>query len=148
MHVASQNLGVGFIKFLKIGNDSAEGFESLSRLEITDVLAEKHLWPNSQGNGVLEMGADGEKVSRLLTAVPNADGQRRVTARPPQDLLPPQQHSSEGIIHVAHNWPVMHQEQVSNAGEPFESLVLIGANWFVAQIAAGRDYGKLKSVQE
>ena len=45
---------------------------------------------------------------------------------------------------MADNRPVVNEEKIGNATQPIQRFQLIGANRFIAQIAAGGDDGKIQ----
>ena len=50
----------GVVEFFKIGDDPSESVMRLFRLQITDMLADKNLRADGQGDGVFQVRADGE----------------------------------------------------------------------------------------
>ena len=52
----------GVVEPLEVGDDAAEGLEGLVGFQVADVLADEDLRPHGEGDGVLQMGADGEDV--------------------------------------------------------------------------------------
>ena len=76
------------------------------------------------------------------------DWQRRITAGAAQDQLAIQHDADDGIIYVPHDGPVMNQEQVGDAAQPFQGFALINADRLVAQVAARGHDGKRKFGQQ
>ena len=60
MRVGGNEGGAGFVEALEVGDDAAEGFERLVGFQVADVLADEDLGADGEGDGVLQMGADGE----------------------------------------------------------------------------------------
>ena len=145
--------GAGFVEGLEVGNDAAEGVEGLVGFQVADVLADEDLGAHGEGDGVLQVGADGE--DRMANGRwPMADGrgeldwQRGVAAGAAQDQFAAHHHARDGVVHVPDDGAVVDEEQIGNAAEAFEGFVLVGANGLVAQVAARGHDGKAERGQE
>ena len=58
--VGGDDGGAGFVEGLEVGDDAAEGIEGLVGFQVADVLADEDLGAYGEGDGVLQVGADGE----------------------------------------------------------------------------------------
>jgi len=61
---------------------------------------------------------------------------RRITAGAPEDQFAAANNPRHRVIHGSDDRPVVDKENVGDSAEPIQRLVFIGANRFVAQIAA------------
>ena len=72
--------GAGFVETLEVGDDAAEGVEGLVGFQVADVLADEDLGAHGEGDGVLQVGADGEDGGNgrwqmaMQMALPMAEG--------------------------------------------------------------------------
>ena len=98
------------------------------------------MFSDRQGDRVFQMRAHGQAVRERLLAM---DGKRRISARPPENEFPPQNHPEDGIVDVPDDRPVVDEKKIRNAGKTNQRLPLVDADRFVRQIAAGRDNGKI-----
>ena len=85
------------------------------------------------------MRADGQR-SGLRRAKMN--GRRGITARAPEDEFTVAGHADHGIIDMADDGPIVHEETVGHAVQTREGFGSIGADGFVGQISTGRDHGE------
>ena len=68
--VGGDDGGAGFVEGLEVGDDAAEGFVGLVGFQVADVLADEDLGADGEGDGVLQVGADGETIGALVRAWP------------------------------------------------------------------------------
>ncbi len=71
-----------------------------------------------------------------------------VAAGPAQDQLAAHDDAHDGIIHVPDDGAVVDQEEVGDVAEAFEGFVFIGADRFVAEVAAGGHDGEAEPGEE
>ena len=153
VQVANHQARLGVVKRLQVRHCPAESRVSLPRLQVADVLADERLATNRQGYGILQMRAYGQyrrRVSRILRGgarlglVPHRQrhGQRRVAAGAPQHQFAVQHNANHRIVHVTDDGPVVDQEDIGDAMQPFQRFPLVGTERLVAEIAAGGDNGK------
>ena len=100
------------------------------------MLAEDDAGFGAQRHGRLEVAADGEDARRNALR----DNRRRVAARAPQHHRPPGNDADDGIVHRPHDRPVMNQEQIGDAAEAPDGLMLVDADRLVRTVAAGGDH--------
>jgi len=80
--------------------------------------------------------ADGEQCWHACVEI---DRKRREAARAPQYQLAPAHLADDRIVDMAKNGAVVHQEQVGDAVEANERLVLVGADRLLGKVSAGGD---------
>ena len=111
------------------------------------MLADEDLRPDGQGDGVLEMRADrqhGMARSRSRTAqgARELNGQRGIAAGAAQNQFAPRHQAHDGIVHMPDDGAVMDQKEIGDAAKAVQGLVFVGADGFIAQVAAGGHDGK------
>ena len=126
--VTRHGSGLVLVDALQVADHLVECFERLRCLEIADVLAHEDVAADRNGDCVLEMGAHREH-RRGFVLHPHRE--RSVAARPPDNGLPSQDHARHGVVHMPGDRPIVHQEQVGDAEEPFGGLVLVRADRLV-----------------
>jgi len=77
------------------------------------VLTEEDLRTDGGGNRVLLVCTDGQHRPQLAL---DLDGQRRESAGAAEHQLAAAHLAHDGIVHMAQDRPVVHQEQVRDAG--------------------------------
>jgi hypothetical protein len=60
VRIGGDDGGARLVEGLEVGDGAAEGFEGLVRFQVADVLAEEDLLAYAEGNGVLQVRADGQ----------------------------------------------------------------------------------------
>ncbi len=159
MQIGGDNLRPGVVKFLKIRDNAAKGGVRLLRFQITNVLADENLVANGERDGVFQMRTNGQNgvrssefgvrsfvgASALASRIPHStictpqlDGQRRVAAGAAQDQFAVEHDTHNRIVHMPDNGTIMDEKNVGDAAQPFQGFAFVGANRFVAQVAAGR----------
>ena len=145
MRVARHGLGRDIVERGQIPADPAEGFVRGGRFQIADVLADEDIVPEAERNGVFQMRAHGQhRIERLG----DVNGQGRVTARAAHDLLATEEDANDGIIDVADDGPVVHEEGVGDAVQTLDRFGIVDANRLVGEISAGGDDGKTEFAHE
>src|SRR5262249_17111004 len=102
-----------------------EGTGCFFRFEISNVLADNDtptvICRDSQRDRVFQMRACSNSC-RQCSVYRNR--QRRISARPADDLRPFEKIADDRIIDMAADWPVVHQKEVCDFAETFEGIVL------------------------
>src|SRR5208283_1608465 len=139
MEIAGNGLGLETVEAAEIGNGALEGAASLERIEVADVLAEKNVLADGNGDGVLQMAADGEHGRQ---AVAHANAERGVATGAAENSGASAGKTNDGIVAGAHDRPVVHQKTVGDVFEASGRFVIRNRDGFVAAVAAGRDQRK------
>ena len=136
MQIGDDRFGRGVKQSFQIAHDAIERFDGLRRLEIAQMLADEHIRSRGDGHGALQMRADGDEARRVLG---QPDRQRRIPTRAAQNHLAPRHDPHDGVVDVAQDGPVVHQERVGDARQAHDGVALVRADRFVRQVAARRD---------
>ena len=127
----------------EVGHRRLEGGLRARVLHVAEVLRDEHLVAEAQGDGVLELGADREQRRRLASARRKrrqAQRQRRVAAGAAQQPRRAGDPAHHAVVGVAGDRPVVDQEAVGDAAQPFDRLVLGGDDGLLGEVAAGRHH--------
>ena len=115
------------------------------RLEIADMLAEEHLASDADGDGVLQVRAEGQHLAQRF---PHHDRQGRISASAAHHDFAAVLHARHGIVAGPHDGAIVHGEAIGNAAQAFGSFVIVGGDRFVAQVSAGGDDRKSAAFQQ
>ena len=126
--------------------------ERLGGLQITNVLTKKNVMASCGCNRIFDVRTYREdrrlgSLSGVRRPSP-AYGQGCVAACASQHQLPSQHDADDRIVDMAGNRSVVHQENVSNVGEPVERVMFLRAQRFINSVATGGHHRKPQSVQQ
>ena len=110
--------------------------EGLGVGEVADMLADKSLAPAREGQRRLEMAAAGEHARAVGAEV---DRLGHKAARPAQKGRCAVDDLHHAVVGAHHNVAVMGDDQVGDAGEPRQRLVIADDQRLAARIGAGGD---------
>ena len=149
VRVGGDDGGMGFVEGLEVGNDAAEGFERLVGFQVADMLAGEDLGADGEGDGVLELGADGEDGMangrwQMADGGWKLDWEWGVAAGAAEDQFAAHHHARDRVVHVPDYRAIVDEEKVGNAAEAFEGFVLVSANGLVVQVAARGHDGEVE----
>ena len=123
----------------KIGDGGVEAPARGRGNKIAQMLAHDHAAGCSEGDGGLEMSAEGQRgIARA------GSGHQRggMAARTTQDLRAATDDLHDRIVERAHDGPVVDEEQVRDPAESLDRLGLVDHDGVLGQIAAGGDHGE------
>ena len=106
-------------------DDALEGVAGLRRLEVPNMLADKHTATDAEPDRILQMCADGQ---RRLDCLRQHHGQRCIPPRPPQHHLPIEHDLDDRIIDGSDDRAIMDEKQIGQAVQPLERLVFVDAD--------------------
>src|SRR5579872_555132 len=136
MQIADHGLRPKAVEAAEIFDGSLKGLAGFDGFEISDVLAEKDVVADGDGDRILQVSADGEQGRKFLG---NANAQRCVAASTAQNSGASAREAHDRIITGANDRPVMHQEMIGNVFQASGGFVVGNRNWFVTAVAAGGD---------
>ena len=135
MEIANHESGRRVMEADDIGDSAIVCVAGLDRIEVADVRAQHDAIGGSEGNCCLQVAAEGQHTRGEL----RGNRRWRVAAGAPDDLRPARDYTDDRIVHRAHDWPVMDEEQVGDAGKALQGFALVDDDGLVGAVAAGRD---------
>ena len=137
MEVVRDEDGPRLVEPQEVRDDAPEGVHRLGRLEVADVLREE------------DLAADARAPPRVFRCAPTArmtgsilghdHGQRGIAPGAPQDAGRAGRNAHDAVVDVPLDRPVVHEEDVGQAGQTRERLALVRADRLLAQVPARRD---------
>ena len=130
-----------------LGPDAEEALQPLDLLleraaglevvEVADVRPEPGLVARGEAERVLEVGAAGEHRPRDRPAQRHRP--RDVAARAAEDHRPPRDHARHRVVAAVLDLAVVGEEEVGDAAEPLERLVVARRHRLLREVARGHD---------
>ncbi len=139
MKIANDCLRLKAIEPAKVINYTLKRISRLDRIEIADMLTEKYLPPDRNGDCVLEMPTHGKYRPKFIR---NGEWQRSVAARAAKHLraitLPAGKHTNDRVIARSFDRTVVHKEKIGDTAQPSEGFFIVDSDGLPGAVAAGR----------